>query len=376
MNKRALRADILLMLTAAIWGFGFVAQRSGMEYVGPFAFNGIRFILGSISLLPFIFIRRSRFTADIRVVRKLQFLNTYLVKTAVLQAESRKTARLERQPTGLSLKSIVPSRQMLLPSIVAGSCLFIAVILQQFGLLFTTAGNAGFITGLYVVFTPIVGIFLGRKTGLPTWIGSVLTLTGLYFISAAGRSSVNPGDVITVISALFWTAHVLLIDHFMNVDIQRKISVDPVELSAGQFAICGILMLLGAFFAESHVIGVVEKINPSLLDKGLFKWQPFPALIAALKNGTMRFSFQIIIPILYGGFCSVGIAYTLQVVAQRDAPPAHAVIILCFEGCFAALGGVLLLAEKVGVWTLLGFVLMLAGMLATQWEVIASVNKN
>jgi drug/metabolite transporter (DMT)-like permease len=319
------------MLTAAIWGFGFVAQRSGMEYVGPFAFNGIRFILGSISLLPFIFFRRFHsvsVTADLR----------YLI----------------------------------LPSLAAGSCLFAAVIFQQFGIIFTTAGNAGFITGLYVVITPVFGIFLGRKTGKATWIGSILTLCGLYFISVAGRPSINPGDIIIVISAFFWAAHVLLIDRFMNVDIQRKISVDPVELSAGQFAICGILMLLGAFFVESHVIGTVGKINPSLLDKGLFEWQPFPALIAVLKNGTMRFSFQIIIPILYGGLCSVGIAYTLQVIAQRDAPPAHATIILCFEGCFAALGGVLLLAEKVGVWTLLGFVLMLAGMLATQWEVIAS----
>jgi len=242
-------------------------------------------------------------------------------------------------------------------------------------LLFTTAGNAGFITGLYVVFTPIVGIFLGRKTGLPTWIGSVLTLIGLYFISAAGRSSVNPGDIITVFSAFLWTAHVLLIDRFMNVDIQRNISIDPVELSAGQFAVCGVLMLLGAFIVEPHLTSAVEKINPSLLDKGLFEWLPFPELIAAFKNGVLRLSLQILIPILYGGLGSVGIAYTLQVVAQRDAPPAHAVIILCFEGCFAALGGVLLLSEKIGLWTLFGFILMLAGMLATQWDVIVKANR-
>jgi len=332
-SRSALRADFLLILTAAIWGFGFVAQRSGMEYVGPFAFNGIRFILGSLSLVPLILVRRKKSTSLVMLPHLLQV------------------------------------------SFTLGSCLFVAVILQQFGLLFTTAGNAGFITGLYVVFTPIVGIFLGRKTGLPTWIGSVLTLTGLYFLSAAGRPSVNPGDIITVISAFFWTAHVLLIDRFMNVDIQRKNSIDPVELSAGQFAVCGILMLLGAIFAEPHVISVIEKINPLLLDNGLFEWKPFPALIVAVKDGTLRISFQALIPILYGGLCSVGIAYTLQVVAQRDAPPAHAVIILSFEGCFAALGGVLLLSEKIGLWTLLGFVLMLAGMLATQWDVIVKANK-
>jgi drug/metabolite transporter (DMT)-like permease len=332
MNKRALRADILLMLTAAIWGFGFVAQRSGMEYVGPFAFNGIRFILGSISLLPFIFFRR--------------FHSAFVTAAP---------------------------RYLLLPSLAAGSCLFAAVIFQQFGIIFTTAGNAGFITGLYVVLTPVFGIFLGRKTGKATWIGSIFTLCGLYFISVAGRPSINPGDIIIVISAFFWAMHVLLIDRLMQG--QRDFSIDPLELSSGQFAVCGVFTLLGAFFVEPYVSAIFEYIDPSLLGSGIFSWKPFPALITAINAGTISFPVQALIPILYGGFGSVGIAYTLQVIAQRDAPPAHATIILSFEGCFAALGGVLLLAEKTGVWTLAGFILMLAGMLATQWEVIAGGNK-
>ena len=330
MNKRALRADILLLFTAAIWGFGFVAQRSGMEYVGPFAFNGIRFILGSLSLFPFIIFRRRR-----------------------------------------SVTGVVPPRRLILSSLAAGGCLFVAVILQQMGIIFTTAGNAGFITGLYVVLTPIFGIFLGRKTGPATWLGSVLTLIGLYFISAAGRGdSINPGDIIVFISAFFWTAHVLLIDRLMS-NRQKEHLIDPLELSAGQFAVCGILSMFGAFLAEPFVSTAVERIDPSLLSAGLFAWQPFPAFVAALGAGTLRISVDALIPILYGGLGSVGIAYTLQVIAQRDAPPAHATIILCFEGCFAALGGVLLLSEKIGIWTLLGFVFMLAGMLATQWEVIS-----
>jgi drug/metabolite transporter (DMT)-like permease len=367
MNKRALRADILLLLTAGIWGFGFVAQRSGMEYTGPFAFNGIRFILGSLSLLPIILVRR---------------------KKADNSAE---------KPVCWKLRCKIHS--FLLPSLAAGSCLFVAVIFQQFGILFTTAGNAGFITGLYVVLTPIFGIFLGRKTGTATWLGSVLTLTGLYFISVAGRpGSINPGDVIIVISALFWTVHVLLIDRLMHKPLlaasyndfpnarrpkggmqsgaEGEASIDPLELSAGQFAVCGIFSLLGAFLAEPFIGTAVERIDPSLLSAGLFAWQPFPALVAALKAGTVSFGMEAVIPILYGGLGSVGIAYTLQVVAQRDAPPAHATIILCFEGCFAALGGVLLIGEKVGAWTLLGFIFMLAGMLATQWEVIAKDSKS
>ncbi|MCL2244013.1 MAG: DMT family transporter [Treponema sp.] len=340
MNKKALRADLLLLLTAGIWGFGFVAQRSGMEYIGPFAFNGIRFILGSLSLLPLILIRRSRSAAG--------------------------TASM---------------RHLLLPSLAAGGCLFVAVIFQQFGIIFTTAGNAGFITGLYVVLTPIFGIFLGRKTGLPTWVGSVLTLTGLYFISAAGSAgSVNPGDIIIVISAFFWAAHVLLIDHLMRIKVahnsaEKNLSIDPVELSSGQFAVCGVLSMIGAILAEPHTASVVEQIDPSLLDAGLFQWLPFPALAATLTSGSLHLSMEMLIPILYGGLCSVGIAYTLQVVAQRDAPPAHATIILCFEGCFAALGGVLLLSEKIGLWTLLGFIFMLAGMIATQWDIYRGASR-
>jgi drug/metabolite transporter (DMT)-like permease len=326
MNQRALRADVLLLLTAGIWGFGFVAQRSGMEYVGPFAFNGIRFILGSLSLLPLI-IFRSR--------------------------------RGKKAPgTQTSFKKIF------VYSFSAGACLFTAVILQQIGIMFTTAGNAGFITGLYVALTPIFGIFLGRKTGPATWLGSAFTLCGLYFICAAGKQgALNPGDIIVLISAVFWACHVLLIDRLVQ-------NIDPIVLSSGQFTVCGILMLIGTFLVEPFIFPFVERINPALIETGTFAWLPLTALVNGISTRTIAFPVDAIIPILYGGLGSVGIAYTLQAVAQRDAPPAHATIILCFEGVFAALGGALLLSEKVGLWTLLGFVLMLAGMLVTQWEVI------
>ena len=349
MDKKALRADILLLLTAAIWGFGFVAQRSGMEHIGPFAFNGIRFILGSLFLLPYILIKRRS-----AVTRK------------------------------------IPLHRLFFPALAAGGILFTAVIIQQFGIIFTTAGNAGFITGFYVVLTPVIGNFLGRKTGIATWIGSILTLTGLYFISVAGsRGSINPGDILIFVSTFFWAAHILIIDRLMNTGIKNsKLStepqpspksvastmrgshLDPVELSSGQFAVCGILSLLGAFLAEPHIGAIVERIDPSLLGAGLFEWKPFPALVGGIASGVISFPVDALIPLLYGGLGSVGIAYTLQVVAQRDAPPAHATIIMCFEGSFAALGGVLLLSEKLGVWTAIGFFIMLTGMLVTQWEII------
>ena len=327
MNKRALGADVLLLLTAAIWGFGFVAQRSGMLYVGPFAYNGIRFILGSLSLLPLVALRgrgRERMKANER-------------------------------------------KNLIFSSFLAGTCLFIAVTFQQLGMMFTTAGNAGFITGLYVVLTPVFGIFLGRKTGPATWVGAFLTLTGLYFLSSAGRAGgINPGDAVIAGGAVFWAFHVLIIDRLV-----RK--TDPIALSTGQFAFAGFYTLAAAFLAEPSLSRWLETLDPKLLSTGLCDWKSFPALISGLASGVVPLSLvsSAMVPILYGGLASVGIGYTLQVVAQRDAPPAHATIILCLEGCFAVLGGVLLLNEKVGTWTMAGFALMLGGMLASQWEVIA-----
>ena len=332
MNKRALGADVLLLLTAAIWGFGFVAQRSGMEYLGPFAFNGIRFFLGSLSLFPIIALSKSI------------------------------------KPSG---KGVI--KRAIMAALLAGSCCFIAVSLQQLGIIFTTAGNAGFITGFYVIITPILGIFLGRKTGPATWIGAVFTLSGLYFISISGQTGVhpgqiNPGDIIIAAGSVFWAFHVLVIDRLVK-------KTDPIVLSSGQFAFCGLFSLAAAFLAEPSLSNWLNTLSPELSAGqalGLFYWKPFPALISGLFLKTIPLEpvSGALIPILFGSFASVGIAYTLQVIAQRDAPPAHATIILCMEGSFAALGGVLLLHEPLGRRTVLGFVLMLAGMLISQWELI------
>jgi drug/metabolite transporter (DMT)-like permease len=321
-NTKALRSDALLLLTACIWGFGFVAQRSGMEYVGPFAYNAIRFLLGSLSLIPLIIYRNKRGSAEGK--RAMLFLS----------------------------------------SLVAGLCLFTAVMFQQFGMMFTTAGNAGFITGLYAVLTPIAGVFLGRKTGVFTWIGGLFTLTGLYFLSAAGSlTAINPGDVLIAVSALFWAFHVLMIDYLVSRN-------DPIKLAFGQFTVCGILCFPLAFLIEPHLGAFIGRVAPDLLARGAFAWQTLPVIVAELGEKSVSALVDMLTPIGYGGFASVGIAYTLQIVAQKDAPPAHATIILCFEGCFAALGGVLLLSEPIGHWTALGFALMLAGILITQWEVI------
>ncbi|MCL2557197.1 MAG: DMT family transporter [Treponema sp.] len=325
MNKRILRADLLLLLTAGIWGFGFVAQRSGMEHTGPLAYNGIRFLIGAFSLLPLILIGKRR--AGFRALF---------------------------------------SKGNMLFSLAAGSCVFVATVLQQLGIMVTTAGSAGFITGFYVVLTPIFAIFLGQKTGRATWLGAAFAIAGLYFIAVADRiGALNPGDILVLASAAFWAVHVLLIDRLLSR------GADAILLSCGQFVVCAALMLACAFVVEPALRPFVAAFSPALLDSGAFGWLPFPELLSGLASGSVAFPAQALIPILYGGICSVGIAYTLQVVAQKDAPPAHATIILCFEGSFAALGGFLILSEEFGPRALAGFSLMLAGMLVSQWALIA-----
>jgi len=325
LNKRAIRADILLLITAALWGFGFVAQSSGMDYVGPFTYNALRFPLGTLSLLPLIFLMKKKSGAS----------------DAAPQTTTSDKLRL---------------------TLLAGTVLFVAVIFQQIGMIFTTVGNAGFITGFYVVLTPVFGIFIGKKTGLPTWVGMVFALVGLYLIFAAGNfTSLNPGDCIIVISASFWAVHILVIDHLVQ-------KLDPLVLSAGQFAWCGLFSIIGCFTLEPLVGGLVARIAP---DFALQQWIILPDMIRLILAGApVPLSSGAAVPILYGGIVSVGIAYTLQVLAQKDTPPAHATILLSLESIFAVTGGILLRGEKPGPFTLLGFAFMLSAMLITQWDVI------
>ncbi|MDD3313548.1 DMT family transporter [Pseudodesulfovibrio sp.] len=300
MNNRALRADILLFVTAAIWGFAFVAQRVGMDHVGPLTFNGIRFALGGLALIPL-----------------------------ALRLEKNRAATYT--PAG--------ARRIGLGGIALGVVLFFGASLQQaglagpqlavFGLDASTAGKAGFITGLYVVLVPICGLFLRERPGWGTWLGAVIAVVGMYLLSVTADLSVAFGDLLVLVSALFWTTHVLLVGKISpGMD-----AADAVKLSIVQFLACAALSLVVAFPTEPVAMG-------SILDAG--------------------------IPILYGGFMSVGIAYTLQIVAQRDAPSAHAAIIMSLEAVFAAIGGCVMLDETLTVRALIGCGLMLAGMVLSQ----------
>ena len=280
-----MQANLMLLFAAAIWGFGFVAQRLGMNFLEPFAFNGVRFLLGSCSLLPLIW------------------------------WFSRKQA-----------SATTGQASLLKAGLLSGAVLFIAASLQQVGLLYTTAAKAGFITGLYLILVPILGLLLKHTTGLTTWLGAVLAVGGLYLLSINDDFSMSFGDMLQFIGALFWAVHILLIDHFSG-------RVNPLKLSSAQFLVCGLLSLAVSLLVEAPTMAAV-----------VAGWQP----------------------ILYAGLVSVGVAYTLQVVGQKSANPAHAAIILSLESVFAAIGGVWLLDETLSLRAWCGCGLMMAGMLLSQ----------
>jgi drug/metabolite transporter (DMT)-like permease len=341
MNTKTLRADIFLLITAMIWGFAFVAQKSGMDYVGAFTYNGVRFLIGSVSLLPLIFLRSLKKNGR-NGPREDAIIKTGDIKTLCLY------------------------------SLLLGAFLFCAVSLQQIGMIYTSVGNSGFITGMYVIFVPVAGIFLKRKTGVPTWLGAALAFVGLFFVSVFANVdalnaniffeqlkniflAINKGDILIFICSIFWTFHVLFLDRLVK-------KVDAVCLAAGQFIVCGVLALAAGALNITELTGAAgdaaalgTPLGPELFSSG-FSYHN-------LIDG--------IVPILFGGIFSAGIAYTLQAVAQQYAPPAHASILMCLESVFAAAGGVIFMSEPVNAAKLAGFALMLGGMLATQWDIVA-----
>lgn len=282
----------MLLLAAAIWGLAFVAQRMGMAHVGPFLFNATRFLLGGLSLIPVMLVARRR-----------------------------------GRMADITMPAFVDTRTLVLGGGLAGLVLFVGSSLQQMGVVYTTAGKAGFITGLYVIIVPILGLLWGECAGLGTWLGAIAATVGLYFLSVTENLTIAFGDFLVLLGAFFWAGHVHVIGRF-----SRRIA--PIKLAFLQFMVCSAISFAAAFLFETvHV----------------------PSLLATA------------VPILYTGLMSVGMGYTLQVVGQRDAHPAHAAIILSLEAVFAVLGGWLVLGEILTLRGLLGCALMLAGMLVSQF---------
>ncbi|MGN0719292.1 MAG: DMT family transporter [Anaerovoracaceae bacterium] len=291
MSKK-MKSNILLLLTAFIWGSAFVAQKSGMDYIEPFTYNGIRTFIGGLVLIPVIIFFTKKNNRQNETEEK------------VFDFEKDKIA--------------------IIGGICCGLALFVASSLQQFGVSYTTAGKAGFITTLYVVFVPILSLLLRKKVRPIMWICVALGAVGLYLLCMTDASfSLQFGDMLVLLCAVAFAVHILVIDHFSP-------KADGVKISCVQFLVSGVLGIICMFIFETPDLGNI-----------LACW----------------------LPILYAGVLSCGVAYTLQVVAQADADPTAASLILCLESVFAVISGAILLHESMSPRELMGCAVIFAAVI-------------
>jgi len=295
----------LLFLAAVIWGTAFVAQSAGMEKVGPFTFSTVRFFIGSIVLLPILFLRMKR-----------QALSAPLPEDGTMVNGTAPGASFGKK-----------LRTTYMGGIICGCILAVAANLQQVAMLHAPAGKAGFLTALYIVLVPIVGIFLKKKTSALTWIGVVIAVVGLYFLCIGwGKDfSLRPSDLLLLGCALVFSFHIIAVDHF------NEKGADGVGLSSVQFFTAGVLSLPGMLLLDRQVFDRAVSFN-AILDA---KW-----------------------PILYAGVLSCGVAYTLQVIGQKDVHPTLASMIMSLESVTSVIAGFLILQQRLTSDELIGCGLM------------------
>ncbi len=282
-----LKGSIMLLITAFIWGTAFVAQSMGMDHIQPFTFNCIRNYVGAAALLPVIFI-----------MGKLR---------PSKEKEDNKT--------------------LIIGGISCGIILAIASTLQQIGIVYTTAGKAGFITALYIIFVPVFSLFIKKKPKPTIWISVALAIVGMYLLCVKDSLTLNKGDLYIFLCAIAFTFHIMVIDHFSP-------KVDGVKMSCIQFITCGtICLMLSLIFDEPSIEGIK---------------------LAA-------------IPILYTGIMSSGVAYTLQIVAQKFTNPTLATLIMSLESVFAALAGWIILDQGMSLTEISGSILVFIGVLIAQF---------
>ncbi len=288
MKWKGLGTLALLLLVAMIWGFAFVAQVTGVEYVGPYTLNGTRFVLGAVSLIPvMLFFERGR-------VERVERVRT--VKASVL----------------------------------SGASLFLASTFQQLGIVYTgSAGVSGFLTGIYVVMVPIAGfLFFRRRTSLHVWIGAFCVLGGLFLLCfRPGQGfSFGIGELLLLIGAVFWTVQILTID-------RMAVGVRSLHFAFGQFSVAAVLGVIAMFLLEEPT------------------WEGIWAAKGAIA---------------YCGILSVGVAYTLQIIAQKRADPTFAVVVMSTESVFSAIGGVLFGIDSISLLGYLGCGWIFAGIVVSQ----------
>ena len=281
----------ILFLTALIWGTAFVAQSVGMDHIGPFTFNAVRSYVGGVALIPVILFFNSRKTQ-----------------------EQRETERANR-------------KTLVIGGICCGIALGVASLFQQVGIQYTTVGKAGFITALYIVIVPILGIFFHKKVGLKIWVSVVIAIVGLYLLCMTGSFTLQWGDFLILICALCFSCHILVIDHFSP-------KVDGVQMSCIQFFTAAVLSTVAMLCVE----GV-----PTVQDV-LLSW----------------------IPVLYCGVMSSGVAYTLQIIGQKGVNPTIASLVLSLESVIAVLAGWVILGQNMSSREILGCVLMFGAIILAQ----------
>lgn len=279
----------MLFITAFIWGTAFVGQRIGIEHIGPFTFTAVRFFVGALSLLPLLYVM-----SVIRKRQPVQFTGT--------------------------------KRDLYKSGILCGLLMFCGISFQQTGIMYTTAGKAGFITSLYIVLVPIFGIFLRQRVGRNVWFGVVLALFGLYLLTIKDGFAIEKGDLIVLGGTFFWAIHILVIDYYAP-------KVDGLKMSFMQFVIASGLSLIVALVFET------------------ITWVGIEAAM---------------IPILYTGIIVVGIGFTLQIFGQSGVDPSMAAIMLSLESVFAVLAGMAILGESMTMKEVIGCVVMFVAVILTQ----------
>ena len=295
MNKT--RNTFLLILTAFIWGVAFVAQSVGNAYVGPWTFTASRSVIGALFLIPCI-----------AFLDKLKAKETSISDNAAVKDEPKNT------------------KTFIIGGICCGTALAIASMLQQYGIAYTTVGKAGFITALYIIIVPILGIFFKRNPGLRVWISVLLAVAGLYFLCMTDSLSLGKGDLLVMLCALVFSFHILIIDHFSPM-------VDGVRMACIQFAVVAVICGIPALIFEQPSLS-------SILDA----WAP----------------------ILYAGMLSSGVGYTLQIVAQKNYDPTVASLIMSLESVFSVLAGWVILGQSLTPRELFGCALMFGAIILVQ----------
>ena len=291
MNKFVIRQSLILLLTATIWGVAFVSQSVGMDYVEPFTFNAIRSMIGSAVLVPVIL-----------MMRKLTG-----------KSGAREVHREE-------------NRAWLKGGVCCGVILAVATSFQQFGILYTTVGKAGFVTAMYIIMVPVLGVFFGKKVGVRIAVSVAVAVVGLYLLCMTESFRLETGDILVLVCAFVFSFHIMAVDHFSSL-------TDGVKMSCVQFLTCGILCGICMFLFESPKLTMI---------------------LAAWK------------PILYAGALSCGAGYTLQIIGQKGMNPTVASLIMSLESVISVLAGFLLLHEVLSMRELSGCVLMFAAIILSQ----------